>query len=186
MPKPDVKAIAARLILLNELQSHAWFFIDEPTPQEAEISHQRMLADLRKYGLWSHATNVERELLETPPLALGSVSAEGADIYIFCEEIAVFAWCLGMIEGLPPFDTRITDDGAPYSKEFSDNSPFSDEFEYVADNYMRRPEQEIEKARDEAELWHWRSRTLGFQRDPPPFRKLYREPPRCALKMECL
>ena len=178
MPKPDVKSIAARFILLSELQSHSWIYLEKPTPHEAEIIHQDRLADLRKYGLWSYATNSERELLETPPLELGLESAQ--DAFYSSNAQAVFAWCLGMIDGLPPFDTAITDEDAPYSEELVDHTPFPHQFEYVADNCKRRLEQQIEWGRTEAELWHWRSRTLEFQRSKP----VARSPKRSAFFQE--
>jgi len=165
MPKPDAQAIAARLILLSELQSHTRNYLEKPTPQEAENIHQERLANLSKHGLWNYATSAERELLETPPLTLGFESAQ--DAFFSSNAQAIFAWCLGMMDGLPPFDSAITDDDAPYSEEFYDHIPSPHQFEYVAHNCKLRLEREIEGARNEAELWHWRSRTLELQRSKP-------------------
>lgn len=162
---PNTKEITARLILLFEIYKHCNVYLDRPTQEEAEAIHRELLANLHDHGLWKYATAEEIRILESNPLTMNSQS--GQDAFFSMNAQAVFAWCLGMIDGLPPYDTCITDQDAPYSDEFFDYVPFPKHFELVANNFKRRSSGEIERARTEAELWHWRSRTLEFQRSKP-------------------
>lgn len=162
---PTTKEITARLILLSQIQSHCSIYLDSPTQKEAESIHRDLLTNLHDHGLWKYATNEERKLLQSSPLAIGFESAQNT--FFSMNAQAVFAWCLGMIDGLPPYDTAISDEDAAYSDEFFDHLPFPEHFELVASNFIRRSNGEIDRARTEAELWHWRSRTLEFQRSEP-------------------
>lgn len=159
---PTTKQITARLILLSEIFKHCSICLDSPAQEEAEAMHRELLANLHDHGLWEYATTEEIKLLESNPLTINSQS--GQDAFFSMNAQAVFAWCLGMIDGLPPYDTAISDEDSPYSDEFFDHLPFPEHFELVASNFIRRSNGEIEQARSEAELWHWRSRTLEFQR----------------------
>lgn len=162
---PTAKQITARLILLFEIYKHCSIYLDSPAQEEAEAMHRELLANLHDHGLWEYATSEEIKLLESNPLTINSQS--GQDAFFSMNAQAVFAWCLGMIDGLPPYDTAISDQDAPYSDEFFDHVPFPKHFELVASNFKLRSSGQIERARTEAELWHWRSRTLEFQRSEP-------------------
>lgn len=72
------------------------------------------------------------------------------------------AWYLGMIKDMPPLDILITDEDCPYSDCFLDARPLPQNFKDNA--WELRSMHEIEDARQQAELWHWRSRTLALQR----------------------
>ena len=162
---PTAKEITARLILLSQIQAHCTTYLDSPTQEEADVIHRALLANLHDHGLWEYATTEEIKLLKSNPLAIDFECAQST--FFSMNAQAVFAWCLGMIDGLPPYDTAISDQDASYSGEFIDHLPNPEHFELVASNFNRRSNGEIERARTDAESWHWRSRTLEYQRSKP-------------------
>ena len=163
--KPTTRDIAARLILLSSIQDHCSIYLDNQTQEEAGDIHRDLLANLHNYGLWEHATSEEKKLLETNPLMINFEAAQNT--FFSMNAQAEFAWCLGMIDSLPPYDTAISDEDASYSDEFFHNLPSPEHFEIVSSHYKRRSSREIDNAQTEAELWHWRSRTLALQRSKP-------------------
>lgn len=77
------------------------------------------------------------------------------------ESFQVLLWSLGLIGELPCFDVQASDD---LLKGF----PPEDPREFVA-NARLRPSNELQAARDLAELWHWRSRTRELLERGDPF-----------------
>lgn len=68
------------------------------------------------------------------------------------ESLYVLAWALGLRDSLPPYDRQIEP-----RKGLAGLPP--DDRELFERKAKLRPRREIAKARDVAELWHWRSRT---------------------------
>lgn len=80
------------------------------------------------------------------------------------ESLYVLAWALGLRESLPPFDTQVNPD-----KDLGGLPP--DDRAQFESKAKLRSRREITKARDVAELWHWRSRTYQLAKSgEPPFK----------------
>jgi len=159
----SAKSVAARLIILSELQSHAWAHLNNPTVDKVEKDHSERMVELKSNGLWEHTTPSEKDTFNTCPLELGSECAGQA--FYSTNAQGVLAWCLDLIEGMPPYDTALTDEGSPYSDRFFEAVPIPEEF--PAEAWRLRSPSDIDEARVEAEPWHWRSRTLNIQRSKP-------------------
>ncbi len=81
------------------------------------------------------------------------------------EALQVLAWAVGLVAGLPPYDT-------PANHDLLEVIP-SEALEGFVKSVRLLPSVEIDRARDLAELWHWRSRTRqlieeGRALDPDP------------------
>lgn len=157
----NARAVAARLIILSELCNHMFAGLDDTAEDDLMEAHLARLKDLKSNGLWEYATTREKSLFEI--VNLGSDFA--AEAYFCVNAQGVLAWCLNLIGGMPPFDVPLADPDAPYSDALLDALPLPNEFSVK--NWTLRPSEEIEDARVDAELWHWRSRTLEIQRSEP-------------------
>src|SRR5574341_1352691 len=69
-------------------------------------------------------------------------------------------WAIQKFEALPPYDTLFD------LREALDPIPFYEPTDTFADGAVLRPESDIRRARNAAQLWHWRSR-LRYA-DPAP------------------
>ena len=159
---PKAKDVAIRLVILNMLYDHGTTFIDEPTVEEAEKRHSETLETLDKYDLWNLLTASEKEIFKCNPLDVPEELA--TDILFGINSRGVLAWCLGLLEGMPGFDTSLFDDESILG-DFYETEPSPVDIATI--KWKLRSAKEIDHARDVAELWHWRSRTLSLQRSKP-------------------
>jgi hypothetical protein len=80
----------------------------------------------------------EQRLVDLEP---ASWSSDERDEYVTDEAAGTLFWAIGAVAEIPPYDSPI---------EFGVGSDASG---------GRRPDEELDRARDLAELWHWRVRT---------------------------
>jgi len=159
---PKAKDVAIRLVILNMLYDHCTIFVDEPTIEEAEKLHLEALETLGKYELWSLLTTSEKEIFKCSPLEVSDELAH--DIFYGINSRGILAWCLGLIEAMPEFDTSLYDDDSILD-DFCETKPSP--VDIAIKEWKLRSAKEIDAARDVAEMWHWRSRTLSLQRSKP-------------------
>lgn len=114
---------------------------------------------LRKLGPLQRALSAtEKAFLDTTAATMSLRQQVNASWR--AEALAVLAWALGALEALPRYDQGTDLD------DLTDFPPLDREA-FVATAVLR-PAEEIEQARDLAELWHWRSRTRQLIQDGPP------------------
>jgi hypothetical protein len=115
-------------------------------------------AKLKEDNLWDDTSPKERELLAAHVKDLTQQQLLNALWRL--EAIQVLMWALGMRPALPPYDVQATGE---ILKGFPHVSPA----EFIASARLR-DEQEVDKARELAELWHWRSRTRELKEEGRP------------------
>lgn len=127
-------------------------FAPPPSDLDARISSW-----LRSEGLWDSASQVEKALMGKP---LGSwTRQEVADSQWREESVDVLLWALQPDALMAAYDVPFLTIG----KMKSLGSP--PQAEAFVRSAKLRPEAEILKARDIAELWLWRSRTTQLQKE---------------------
>lgn len=126
----------------------------DPPPSDLDT---RINSWLRSQGLWDSASQVEKELMGRP---LGSwTRQEVADGQWREESLEVLLWALRPDAPMAAYDVPFLTTGMMKSLG---SPPQAEEFVRSA---KLRPEGEILKARDVAELWLWRSRTTQLQKE---------------------
>lgn len=161
-----------------------------PPTQDEVIYRALCLRALHLRAVFEHVYRTHRDLddearagLTRRVVALNAwVSVEGLDLHQSAKEKALFArglgaweerelleagwrnealgallWALGTIAALPPYD-----------RQFEDTDSYIGWLEPAAPVLARmrlRPAAGIERARNVAELWHWRARTTQLQRE---------------------
>lgn len=177
--RPSAEQVAKRLIVLKYVAGYAlttpprdmlmqlferW---DEGErtrfKHDAEVKRNEYWGHLRTVGLWDVLSPEEREFASTSMLTMTHQQQLNAMWRI--EAMQVLMWALGLIPRLPPYDTRARHD---LLKAIP-----SGEISKVVKSARLIPSVEIDRARDLAELWHWRSRTRqlieeGRALDPDP------------------
>jgi hypothetical protein len=162
---PSAADVARRLQILKFFVVHAWSnpprnMLDQMFARWDKAETQNYIEDRRAAdekhwqrvhdaGLWSHLSPEEKRYAETSAELLDS-----QDQYAMVwqlEAAQVLIWALSHIESLPAYDLQA-------SLELFKSIP-SDNITGFVESSRLRPHHEIERARDIAELWHWRSRT---------------------------
>ncbi len=177
--RPSAEQVAKRLIVLKFVVGYAiitpprdvlmqWFESwdeDERAKfkRDAEARRNEHWGRLRTLGLWRVLSPREREFAATTMLTMTHQQQINAMWRI--EAVQVLMWALGLIPGLPPYDTQASHD---LLKEIP-----SEEIDKFVKSARLLTSGEIDQARDLAELWHWRSRTRqliqeGRTFDPDP------------------
>jgi hypothetical protein len=116
---------------------------------DGEAGREEFWQPVNQAGLWEAMSTGERELMGTTIVTMTSEQQLNACWRV--EAAQVLMWALGLIPQLPPYDTQANDD---LLKGISRG----DVAGFVSSARLRK-ERDIERARDDAELWHWRSRT---------------------------
>ena len=134
--------------------------VPSASPQMMAV-HEELATQLNIWiadeGLIASQSTLEKPLVSK---ALGSWSRqEQIDSAWRANSLGVILWALSQYDELPPWDTQFTPQET--IKPLNLFSPSGAFLEKVS----LRPEAEIEKARDLAELWHWRSRARRFQEE---------------------
>jgi hypothetical protein len=116
---------------------------------DAEARRVEFWLPLRQAGLWEYLSPSESELAGSTIVTMSPQQQWNATWRV--EAAQVIMWTLGLIPHLPPYDVHANRD---VLKEI----PAEDIPRFVSSAHLRG-ESEIDRARDDAELWHWRSRT---------------------------
>lgn len=134
--------------ILAELSSR-WSVEEKDSFQANLKSVSDKFVEAMKIGqLWEDMTLSEQQFLSSIPPNI--VHQQHINAMWNQESVAVLMWSLGVIEKLPPYDTQT-------ERETMKLIPDAD-LDYFVSSAQLRPDDELEKRRAEAELWHWRAR----------------------------
>jgi hypothetical protein len=166
---PDAEEVTARLFILRAilmkatrtpppdligeyregLAPHEWKrFLRERREEDLEQIEQ-----LKRDGLWSQMTKVERNFMKAKPLDIKP--QELIDASWIAESATCLLWALGYVPEMPPYDEELKSDAMNRLPGEAIGIPLK--------KATLRSSEEIEKQRDIAERWHWRSRTRVSQ-----------------------
>jgi Domain of unknown function (DUF4272) len=164
-PGPSAEDAARRLVVLKYVVVYA---LTSPPRDMLRMLLQRWSADerqkftadgeakrdefwqpLHQAGLWQYVSPAERELAGTTVVTM--TAQQQVDASWRVESAQVLMWALGLIPRLPPYDKQA-------SHDVLKQIPCGDIAGFVSSARMRNGS-EIDRARADAELWHWRSRT---------------------------
>ena len=124
-------------------------------PQNTD-SFARELRDwLERDGAAGYQSTREREAFRRPIDAW--TDRDLIDASWRTESLGVLLWALSVYDELPPYDAQFED--------VPENVPLLEPVEGFLEAISLRSTDEIARARDLAELWHWRSRTTDLQAD---------------------
>jgi len=126
--------------------------------RETEQAKDALQNALRTYKLWDQVSPNERTFFSTTAITMTQRQRIEASWRI--EAALVLAWALRRIANLPPYDVDV-------NPQFLKSLP-RDPSELIATAELR-PQAEIDRRRDVAELWHWRSRTRELNERGEPF-----------------
>lgn len=133
---------------------------EQDVPQPA-AAREALNDWLRSESLWPRLSRAERRWLERP---LGGWSEQDCRDVSWREEArAMLAWALGRLEVLPAYDQEVERGQA--ARQLPMLASTGEHLRGAA----LRPEAEIRKARDTAELWLWRARTSSISKDPAQY-----------------
>jgi hypothetical protein len=168
---PDPEDVARRVLILKHLHVHALTVPPRDTLDAAlaqisaaerdeflgvvEGRHRELLDALRRTGLWEDAAIDERRIFEVGPADIAE--RDRINVSWRAESLGCLAWCLGLVTELPPYDTQFDPDAL---------LPLvPDGVADFARNARLRDRDDLDDARELAELWHWRSRTRRLQEE---------------------
>jgi len=110
---------------------------------------------LKATGLWLDVEEDERRFLQ---VGVDQISVQHRiDAGWLAESIACLLWALKIIPELPPYDHEA-------GHELVNALPANSIKDLTKQAHLR-PQEEIKKQRDIAELWHWRARTRRLQEE---------------------
>lgn len=163
--RPTSQDVARRLVILKHVAVCA---IVSPPREMLEMLRERWGADewqsfaadaqtrretfwqrVREARLWPQLSPTELKLAQTTMVTMSHQQQVDASWRL--ESAQVLMWALGLIGELPAYDTRAEHD-------LLKQIPADDISGFVSSAHLRTTA-EIDQARDDAELWHWRSRT---------------------------
>lgn len=163
--RPTAEEAARRLLVLRYVVGYAYMtpprdnlqaLMDKWSKDErlafvgkAEAIRDEIWGTVRELGLWPELAPTELELAGKTAVTMSLREQINATWRI--EALQVLAWALRLVPELPSYDTQANADlvGMLAGK---------DPAEFIKSARLR-PKAQIDKARDIAELWHWRSRT---------------------------
>jgi hypothetical protein len=117
--------------------------------QRAEKGRDQLWQGLRDLGLWSSLSPKEKALAESTMATM--TQQQQVDSSWRVEAAQALMWALRMLPEMPPYDRQ-----AP--PELLKQVP-SQDVKALLKSARLRDQAEIDRARDNAEFWHWRSRT---------------------------
>jgi len=125
---------------------------------EALMQHQREVeASLRSADLWPRMGGSEQKIIRKPTEMTPQTMV---DISWMAESEECLLWALGLIDGIPPWDTQAD---VEHLKKLPEGT-----IAELMTSAELRPAEEISEQREIAELWHWRSRTRKLQEGSSP------------------
>ena len=121
----------------------------------------KLRGDLKQWmesqNFYDYLSPGEKELFEKEP---GSWEMqELANVSWRIEALGVLLWALELTDKIPGYDKQFN------IESFIDKLPFMESIEKFKETVKMRSKKEIEKARDIAQLWHWRARTTRIMQD---------------------
>jgi hypothetical protein len=150
--RPDASAVAARVLCLATVATLAELAIDLDQPdadlRAADASRAQLLAWAETEGLTDLYGAAERELVERHPSTW--TPQEVVNATWLQEAVGALLWALWERDELPGFDCEFEDAAA--------GVPVLESTMQFVRRAVLRPADEIDRARDAAELWHWRAR----------------------------
>jgi hypothetical protein len=158
--RPGQDDVARRVICLGAVVARGSAIMAlRQTGDPAELEQARTVVSeaegwLADEGLASDVSAQERAFLARSPDEIGD--DELVQISWRTESSGVLLWALSYLDELPPYDRQI-EGGGEYVPLGAPTASF------IADAELR-DESTIDRARDLAELWHWRARTTQLQR----------------------
>jgi hypothetical protein len=160
---PSQDEVIYRALCLRALQFRAVFeYIRRGNPDpdgELRADLRRRVVALNAWvsveGIDLHLSAPEQELLARD---LGAWSEqEIPDAGGRSEALGIILWALGQVATIPPYDQGFEDTDRCIQ--------WLEPAEEVLARMRLRPAEEIARAREVAELWHWRARTAQFQHE---------------------
>lgn len=167
--KPTASDVAERLLVLRYVAIHA---LTTPPPdllarwlrywseeerrraiQGFEKIRRQLCATLRQAGLWETLSRKEQGFMLTPALEL--TPQQVIDGSWRLESAICLMWALRLLPEIPPYDRQAMSD-------ILGRIPYKRPWVFVRSAQLR-PQAEIERARDLAEMWHWRSRARQLE-----------------------
>jgi len=127
--------------------------------RQVEAQRDRLWRDLREAGLWRHLSPREQAHAKTTMATMTEQQQLDASWRI--ESAHILVWALGMLPELPPYDKMADPD-------LLEQIPSRDMAAFIKSARLR-PQADLDRARDTAELWHWRSRTRQLIERGDPF-----------------
>ncbi|HJW74784.1 MAG TPA: DUF4272 domain-containing protein [Thermoleophilia bacterium] len=171
--RPDAAMVYRRAVILDfQVATGHWLSVPPPeelrgllarwdrSEREQFYAESRRFSDenvalLRESGLWQEMTEEERQVAGGLPGEIEEQLVINATWAM--ESAACLLWSLGYLETLPRYDTQ-ADLGL---LELLPDGPV----EALASKAALRDFDGISRARDLAELWHWRGRTRQLQEE---------------------
>ncbi len=163
--RPNAQGVACRLLILTFVAGKAiaipppqvWreAYADQPNEnrkrfvEEMDRRSQRLCEALKRCGLWDFMTVEECAFAQAS--ILGVNEEQQVRLSLAVEAAACLLWALNLTDQLPPPDEAAD----PVLLKLVPSS----ELRRFIDGATLRPAEEIDGARNVAELWHWRSRT---------------------------
>ena len=127
--------------------------------QRAVIERDQFCQRLREAGLWQHLSPLEQAYARSTLLT--ATEQQQLDATWRLEAAQTLIWALGMLGQMPPYDTSADPD-------LLKQIPSAHAAAFVESARLRE-QAEIERERDVAEFWHWRSRTRELIERGDPF-----------------
>ncbi len=127
--------------------------------EETQVERDRFWGLVRDHSHWGFLAPSELKLATTTICTM--TSRQQVDASWRMESVQALMWALRLLENLPPYDIMA-------SHELLKRIPSRDITTFIASACLR-DQSEISKARDLAEMWHWRSRTRQLIESGRPF-----------------
>ncbi|MBE0599429.1 MAG: DUF4272 domain-containing protein [Desulfuromonadales bacterium] len=170
--RPSAADVARRLVILKQVVAYAALVPEiklrnqwsageqESFTSQAVERRDQFWQGMQQAGLWPQLTPAEREYAQQTPATLTPEQQINASWRM--EAAQVLLWALTLIPTLPAWG------------DLANNSrlqavPSDDPLPFIQKAVLR-PEAEIDRGRQIAELWHWRSRTRELMARGEPLR----------------
>jgi hypothetical protein len=159
---PEQREVAFRALCLSalvtrgEIEMLARMCKDAGVPADGLDERIEALKSwLKTQGVQQHLSDVERGLFARP---LGRWKEQAViDASWRKESLGVLLWALSVLDAMPAYDTEFSE--KLHTEAVGWLTPASEFLSRV----KVRPSEEIGRARNIAELWHWRARTRQLQ-----------------------
>jgi hypothetical protein len=175
--RPTAKDAAQRLVIWARVTEYAlrepprdmlqewmdkWSAEDrEDFARKVEPDREEFWQSVRDEGLWEHLSPDEQEFASRTLVTM--TNREQIDASWRIESVQALMWALNLIPKLPPYDDMADHD-------LLLRIPCDGFAEFIRAARLRK-RAEIDRARDIAELWHWRSRERELIEEDRPFPK---------------
>jgi hypothetical protein len=119
---------------------------------------------LRELGVWDEMNEAERKFMNALPLEIDVQTI--IDNMWLSESAVCLLWSLGFVEKLPPYDQQSDPD-------LTNRLP-RESMEELESKVALRPAEEIQRQREIAELWHWRSHARSLHKNGEGIKEILR------------